>query len=118
MNGTTRTASGSGPTALSHKFDEHGLMRQREASIDEALQACIADWSFEPVVGALQALRGLAAITASGLVAEIGDLGRFAHPRKLMGYLGLVPPEHSSGQRASRGSITKTGNAHARRLLT
>ena len=59
-----------------------------------------------------------ASITAIGLVAEIGDLGRFAHPRKLMGYLGLVPSEHSSGQRTSRGSITKTGNAHARRLLT
>ena len=59
-----------------------------------------------------------AAITAIGLVAEIGDLGRFAHPRKLMGYLGLTPSEHSSGERTSRGSITKTGNAHARRLLT
>ena len=70
------------------------------------------------MVGALQALRGVAAITAIGLVAEIGDLGRFAHPRKLMGYLGLVPSEHSSGARTSRGSITKTGNAHARRLLT
>ena len=69
-------------------------------------------------MGALQALRGVAAITAIGLMAEIGDLGRFAHPRKLMGYLGLTPSEHSSGERTSRGSITKTGNAHARRLLT
>ena len=70
------------------------------------------------MVGALQALRGVAAITAIGLMAEIGDLSRFSHPRKLMGYLGLVPSEHSSGERTSRGSITKTGNAHARRLLT
>lgn len=60
----------------------------------------------------------VAAITAIGLVAEIGDLTRFAHPRKLMGYLGLVPSERSSGERTVRGSITKTGNAHARRLLT
>jgi transposase len=47
----------------------------------------------------------VAAITAIGLVAEIGDLTRFDHPRKLMGYLGLVPSEHSSGARVSRGSI-------------
>ena len=67
---------------------------------------------------ALQALRGVAEITAIGLVAEIGDLSRFEHPRKLMGYLGLVPSEHSSGAHVSRGSITKTGNSHARRLLT
>ncbi len=51
-------------------------------------------------------------------MAEIGDIGRFAHPRQLMAYLGLVPSEHSSGERVVRGSITKTGNAHARRLLT
>ena len=56
-------------------------------------------------------------VSAIGLVAEIGDLSRFEHPRKLMGYLGLVPSEHSSGERTARGSITKTGNAHARRLL-
>ena len=60
----------------------------------------------------------MAAITAISLTAEIGDLARFSHPRKLMGYLGLVPSEHSSGERTSRGSIAKTGNAHARRLLT
>ncbi len=58
----------------------------------------------------------MAAITAIGLMTEIGDLARFPHPRKLMGYLGLVPSERSSGERTSRGSITKTGNAHARRL--
>jgi hypothetical protein len=57
-------------------------------------------------------------VNAVSLVAEIGDLSRFEHPRKLMGYLGLVPSERSSGERVSRGSITKTGNAHARRLLT
>ena len=69
-------------------------------------------------MAALQALRGIDVVSAIGLVAEIGDLSRFEHPRKLMGYLGLVPSEYSSGQRVARGSITKTGNAHARRLLT
>jgi transposase len=78
----------------------------------------ITGWRFEAVVLALQALRGIDTLSAIGLVAEIGDIGRFAHPRQLMGYLGLVPSEHSSGERVARGSITKTGNAHARRLLT
>jgi transposase len=84
----------------------------------DTLAGSIQGWRFEPVVGALQALRGIDLVSAIGLVAEIGDIGRFAHPRQLMGYLGLVPSEHSSGDRLSRGSITKTGNAHARRLLT
>jgi transposase len=90
---------------------------ERVERLTKALQGSIADWRFESVVNALQALRGVAAITAIGLIAEIGDLNRFEHPRKLMGYLGLVPAEHSSGERTSRGSITKTGNGHARRLL-
>lgn len=90
---------------------------ERVLRLTTAVQASIADWRFEPVVKALQALRGVASITAIGLAAEIGDLSRFEHPRKLMGYLGLVPSEQSSGEYTSRGSITKTGNGHARRLL-
>ena len=86
--------------------------------LTQALAASIAGWRFEPVVAALQALRGIDVVSAIGLVAEIGDMSRFEHPRQLMGYLGLVPSEHSSGERMARGSITKTGNAHARRLLT
>ncbi len=90
---------------------------ERVERLSQALLGSIAGWRFESVVAALQALRGVAAISAIGLVAEIGDVTRFEHPRKLMGYLGLVPSEHSSGERTSRGSITKTGNGHARRLL-
>ena len=90
----------------------------RVQRLDQALARCIVGWRFESVVAALQALRGVALVTAVGLVAEIGDLSRFAHPRQLMSYLGLVPSEHSSGERVRRGSITKTGNSHARRLLT
>lgn len=89
---------------------------ERVARLEKALIASIAGWRFEPVVLALMALRGIAHVAAIGLVAEIGDLRRFDHPRKLMGYLGLVPSEHSSGQKVARGSITKVGNAHARRL--
>jgi transposase len=90
---------------------------ERVERLTKALQGSIAGWRFESVVNAFQAMRSVAAITAIGLVAVIGDLNRFEHTRKLMGYLGLVPSEHSSGERTSRGSITKTGNGHARRLL-
>jgi len=63
----------------------------RVARLTEALARSIVGWRFESVVAALQALRGIDQISAIGLVAEIGDIGRFAHPRQLMGYLGLVP---------------------------
>jgi len=91
---------------------------ERVARLTEALSSSIEGWRFATVVAALQALRGIDAVSAIGLVAEIGDIGRFVHPRQLMGYLGLVPTESSSGERIRKGSITKTGNAHARRLLT
>ncbi|WP_369792857.1 IS110 family transposase [Thiomonas sp. FB-Cd] len=99
-------------TAFTEYWQAVKAADERVTRLTKALQASIAGWRFEPVVEALQALRGVAAITAIGLVAEIGDLSRFEHPRKLMGYLGLVPSEHSSGERTSRGSITKTGNGH------
>jgi len=91
---------------------------ERVARLTQALVGSTAGWRFESVVKALQAMRGIDQISATGLVAEIGDIGRFTHPRQLMAYLGLVPSEHSSGERIARGSITKAGNAHARRLLT
>jgi transposase len=91
---------------------------QRVARLNQALADVVAQWRFAEVVAALQALRGVALVTAIGLAAEIGDFSRFEHPRKLMGYLGLTPSERSSGERTSRGAITKTGNKHARRLLT
>jgi transposase len=65
----------------------------------------------------LSAFRGIGARTALGLLAEIGDWKRFAHPRELMSYLGLTPSEYSSGDQQHRGHITKCGNEHARRLL-
>ncbi|MDI6616756.1 MAG: IS110 family transposase [Syntrophaceae bacterium] len=74
-------------------------------------------WRMAPVVKALQALRGVAPIVAVTTVAEIGDINRFESPRQLMIYLGLIPSEHSSGERTRRGGITKTGNGHVRRSL-
>ena len=69
------------------------------------------------VIKALQALRGVGLVTAATIVAETGDLTRFDSPRQLMSYAGLVPSEHSSGSRQCRGSITKSGNNHLRRVV-
>jgi transposase len=91
---------------------------QRVQRLTSALAEAIHGWQHEPVVMALRSLRGIDTVAATGLVCEIGDINRFSTPRQLMGYLGLVPSEHSSGNSVRRGSITKTGNAHARRLLT
>jgi transposase len=68
-------------------------------------------------VAALQAVRGIDLIAAVGVLAEIGDLSRFQNPRELMGYLGLVPTENSTGDQVKRGGITKAGNGRARRIL-
>lgn len=68
------------------------------------------------VIEALQALRGVAQITAVTIVSEIASFSRF-EPRKLMGYSGLVSSGHTSGNRIQRGSITKTGNSHLRRVI-
>lgn len=91
-----------------------------DATVDRLTQGLdieVTRWRYEPVVRALMSLRGIARIVAITLVAEIGDFGRFTHPRELMSYLGLVPSEHSSGPRTRRGKITKAGNGHARRML-
>lgn len=115
----TLSFAGSGAqTAFTEYWQAVSAADERVARLTTALRDSIGGWRFEPVVQALQALRGIDVVSAIGLVAEIGDINRFEHPRQLMSYLGLVPSEHSSGERTRRGSITKTGNAHARRLLT
>jgi len=81
------------------------------------IDALVASWSMAPLVKALQALRGVALVTAVTLVAELGDLTRFESPRQLMAHLGLVPSENSSARRVRRGGITKAGNGEARRVL-
>jgi transposase len=68
------------------------------------------------VITALRALRGIAQLSAVTIVTEVGALSRFARPRQLTGYSGAVAREHSSGPRTQRGGITKTGNAHLRRV--
>ena len=94
--------------------EEAGARLERLAG---AIAAQLEHWRWRPLVQALQALRGVSAIHAVRIVAELGDLTRFASPRKLMGYLGMIPSEDSSGRRRRQGSITKAGNSSARRAL-
>jgi len=70
-----------------------------------------------PVIQALQVLRGIKEVAAATIVAEVGSFLRFKNARQLMGYSGLVPKEYSSGESVRRGSITKTGNSHLRKIL-
>ena len=89
----------------------------RIARLEQAIHAAVPDWSLAPSVTALMALRGIEFIAATTLLAEIGDLTRFRTPRELMAWLGMVPSEHSTGDRIKRGPITKTGNRRARSIL-
>jgi transposase len=89
----------------------------RRDRLEAHIAAALPDWSLAPVVRALQALRGMALVAAATLAAELGDITRFANPRQLMAYLGLVPSEHSSGATRRQGAITKAGNGAARRML-
>lgn len=91
---------------------------ERIERITEQIRSLIALWRLGPVVEALQALRGVSLVVAVTVVAELGDLSRFDNPRQVMSYLGLIPSEHSSGESTKRGGITKTGNGHARQMLT
>src|SRR5262249_52107162 len=76
-----------------------------ERAIDDAVKE--APPQMRAVIAALQALRGIAQVSAVTIVAEVGELSRFAKPRQLMGYSGVVASEHSSGARTQRGAITK-----------
>jgi transposase len=89
----------------------------RIGRLEQAIRAALPDWSLAPTASALMALRGIDLIAATSLLAEIGDLTRFASPRQLMAWLGMVPSENSTGERVRRGAITKAGNRRARSML-
>lgn len=90
---------------------------ERIKRLEAAIEIQVKSWKREPLVRALMTFRGLALLNATTLVCELGDLNRFASPGPLMSFVGLVPTEDSSGQRRRQGSITKAGNAAARRAL-
>ncbi len=103
--------------ALEHMLGHLATLDAQLAAIDHQLEQVATSEPWADPVSWLCSFRGIATRTALGLLAEIGDFRRFAHPRELMSYLGLTPSEYSSGAQQHRGHITKTGNRHARRLL-
>ena len=90
---------------------------ERVGRIEGQMKDLLPSWEREPYVRALMSFRGFREVAAMTEISELGDLSRFAHPRQLMGYLGLVPTESSSGERRCQGGITKTGNGHARWMM-
>ncbi|MDE0393365.1 MAG: IS110 family transposase [Gammaproteobacteria bacterium] len=90
---------------------------KRTDALVAQMHEMLTDWSQRPTAEALMSLRGISTITAMTVLAELGDLTRFDSPRELMGFVGLVPGEYSSGSRRRQGAITRTGNGHVRRLL-
>lgn len=90
---------------------------QRIVRLEKRMEEALETWTQAPVVRALMGLRGFQTVAAMITVSELGDIHRFAHPRQLMAYLGLVPSESSSGEKRRTGGLTKTGNAHLRWLI-
>ena len=89
----------------------------RLRSIEEDLRLLLTLEPLQPRVDRLRCFRGIDDLTALTIAAELGDARRFASAPRAMAFVGLVPSEHSSGTKQARGAITKTGNAHLRRVL-
>ena len=94
-----------------------GAGGERITHCEEAMRDLLEKWRLAPAVRALMAMKGFQSVAAMILVSELGEVHRFAHPRQVMAYLGLVPTEHTSSDRRRQGHITKCGNAHLRWLL-
>jgi transposase len=92
-------------------------MEQRLKALDREVEALSRTEPYRPWVGMLGCFRGVRTVTAMTLLTELHGFERFRTPRQLMAYLGVVPTEHSSGDKVARGPITKAGNAHVRRVL-
>jgi transposase len=90
---------------------------QRLARYEKEIASVVEGWRWQPVVAALMSLRGVALLTGATLVAELGDLERFATAPQLMSYLGLCPSEHTTGDARHQGGLTKLGNGIARKAL-
>lgn len=102
---------------LQEDIDSVKSSRRRVVALEAQMREALKSWSLGVVAEALMALRGVSLITAITTLAELGDISRFDSPRQLMGYLGLVPSEYSSGHTRRQGAITRTGNGHVRRVL-
>ncbi len=112
-----QTLQGPLATALAIELEHLEYLQTQRQSMDAELERYAQVPRYRIGVEALCCLRGVKILTALTLLCEVDDVHRFPAPRKLMAYFGLVPSEHSSGAREYRGSITKAGNIHVRRLL-
>ena len=90
---------------------------ERIGRLDEQIEEESKNPEIPPAIARLKALRGIQTLTAMTILSELIDLNRFPSPRQLMAFVGLIPGEHSSGGKQRRGSITKSGNSHVRRVL-
>ena len=102
---------------LADYLHAHDVLIARRDRIEAELETLATSSPWMTTIARLRCLRGISTLSALGLCAEIGSFERFAHPDELAAYLGLVPSEHTSGERRRQGSITKAGSSHARRLL-
>ena len=93
------------------------LVDARIEKLEQAIRETAEQGAWRELVARLRCLRGIDTLSALGLVAEIGDFGRFKSAEQFMAFVGLVPSEHSSGEHRRQGAITKVGNSHVRRLL-
>jgi transposase len=102
-------------------FDEYVMQldfaADRLVQLDREIATVAEQEPWRSLIARLRCLRGIDTVTAVSLFAEIHDFQRFTTPRELMNFVGLTPSLYASGQRQSRGSITKAGNGHVRRLL-
>jgi len=112
-----RELKGAAATVLQAELELLEYLETQIRSLDAKIEEHAGRPPYKPVVEALECLRGVKTLTAMTLATEIGDIQRFPSPRALMGWVGLVPSENSSGDREQRGPITKAGNAHIRRVV-
>nr|GLK36255.1 hypothetical protein GCM10017611_31120 [Rhodococcus wratislaviensis] len=102
--------------AFDADYDHVLTMQARRRRLDAAIEEMAAASEFTPIVRRMCCLRGVSTLTGFALAVEIGDWNRFTG-NTIGSFVGLVPSEYSSGSSRVQGSITKTGNTHARRLL-
>jgi transposase len=108
------------PAAQATLLDVRGAidaLAHRRGALERQIVGLVPSSPWRSQVGVLRCLRGIDTLSAVGLCAEVGDFTRFGRAEQLMSYVGLVPSENTTGQQRRLGSITKTGSAHARRLL-
>ena len=103
--------------AISEMLQAVREAKARIRRLEVVIARQVEGWSMAPVVRAMMALRGVDLIVAATIAAELGEIGRFSHPRGLMAYVGLVPSERSTGKQVRRGGITKAGNSRVRHML-